>query len=186
MSMSNPRTLRRREPFSVPKITDPIFQKSSGVKDMIWFIAATLQLAARPVTTQAICASINEHQPWRIEVCRGINKRVAAQRNIQWILSRSPAFEHDSSGHWYMTGRPLVRTPDMLPVSSTAAVRAMTVAEIQACLQWANHLFSAFENLPSSRREGNPSEASFAESAQPDGDANCRDDTSSLPNGFSH
>ncbi|KIO22146.1 hypothetical protein M407DRAFT_28293 [Tulasnella calospora MUT 4182] len=110
MSATNPGILQRGKPFSVPEITNPIFQKSSGVKDMIWFIAGALQLAA-PLTTQVICASINEHQPWRIEACRGINKIVAAQRNIQWILSRSPAFEHDGSGNWYMTGRPLVRTP---------------------------------------------------------------------------
>lgn len=112
---------------------------------------ALQQGAPQSLKAQQICTSIEVYQPWRIEECRGTNKRVAAQvrrtgasipahwgrrslnpvskRNIKWILSRSPAFAHDGYGRWRMTGRPLVRT-----APSNDSMRTMTKVETKAYL----------------------------------------------------
>ncbi|KIO24098.1 hypothetical protein M407DRAFT_26457 [Tulasnella calospora MUT 4182] len=158
--MATVKQLRREEPLLVPSISDPVFKKESGLKEMIWFIAGALQQAApQALEVQQICDSIENHQPWRIEECRGAEKR----RNIQWILSRSPAFEHDDYGLWRMTGMPLVRTVDMLPV--------MTPAEIHACLDWTDRLFAPFRNPGSSQPIASSSVPLSAESTQLDNDS---------------
>lgn len=139
--------LQREEPFLVPNISDPVFHKEGGLKDMIWFIVGALQQSApQPLTVQQICTVIEEHQSWRIAECRGDDKRGSAESNIRWILSKSPAFGHDSAGYWHMTGRPLVRTPNMLPPPMETQP-VMTEAEIRAYLAWANQLFAPFNRF---------------------------------------
>lgn len=111
--MTAPRQLRVDEPFSVPGLSDSVFQESNGINHMIWFIAAAIQEEApRRLTVNEIFESIEKHQPWRISKCKGSgeDKRRAARRNIQWILSQSPAFARDDHACWYMTGAHLVRT----------------------------------------------------------------------------
>ncbi|KIO25551.1 glycoside hydrolase family 5 protein [Tulasnella calospora MUT 4182] len=135
--MHTSKDLRREEPLSIPGISDQIFCKENDLKDMIWFIAGALRQASpQPLTVQQIRSSIEEHQPWRIDECRGTNKRLSAERNIRWILSCSPAFESvaGSPGYWRMTGNHLVRTSNLLPPLPVAPMSRMTEEEIRACL----------------------------------------------------
>lgn len=37
--MDSPNALRREDPFSVPRISNPVFRKQGSLKEMIWFIA---------------------------------------------------------------------------------------------------------------------------------------------------
>lgn len=139
--------MRPEEPFLVPNINDPIFSQGNGVNELIWFIAGAFRLAAPlSLTVQEIRASIEEHQPWRIDRCRGTDKRACAENSIRWILSKSPAFSPDprTSGYWRMTGAPLVRTLDQLPTSWPEATNVMTEAERRAYLASMDELFSRF------------------------------------------
>lgn len=41
--------------------------------------AALRQESLRPLAVEEICTIINDYQPWRIEKCRGKNKRLSAE-----------------------------------------------------------------------------------------------------------
>ncbi|KAG8966573.1 hypothetical protein FRC05_002615 [Tulasnella sp. 425] len=137
--------LRPEEPLLVPPITHPVFNEQADQKDvdMIWLIAAVFRLAAyRALTFHEIFELVKKHQPWRIDESRGPKRGVAAKRNIQFILTSSPAFDHDRAGHWYMTGMPLVRTKSMLRKLLKRSTRAVTHEENQAYCDWVDYLFA--------------------------------------------
>ncbi|KAG8966572.1 hypothetical protein FRC05_002614 [Tulasnella sp. 425] len=134
--------LRPEAPFLVPPLTDPVFDEEPNQKsiDMLWYIAGAFRLAVNaPLTADEIVGLVKEHQPWKIHESRRPKnlRETAVKRNIRFILSSSPAFDHVGAGHWRMNGMPLVRTKEMLQKWLTK-----TAKENQVYCDWVDNLLA--------------------------------------------
>lgn len=127
--MNTAQYLRPEQPYLVPPLNHPVFRKQADQKDveMIWFIVGAFRLAGvEDLTVEAIFGLIEKYQGWRIEASRGPKKGRSAKRNMKFILTRSPAFEHNGARQWHMTGKPIVRTKKLF---QKLAMKSMTHEE---------------------------------------------------------